>query len=386
MKKIVLVLIVFVFFNSCSKNDTLQFGTIKGKVKISPELGINNYTPYLVSVWLETSQIVAITDSAGNYSLLNIPEGTYNIKAQDYLNEYNLIEGKISNITVNGGETVTASDIILTPVNNNVNNFYFNNLEITDSTGYSQYLYPYQDLVVSSSNIKLTGYAKKNYNYYLDTVVSIQINENDIIKVNTSKGWFSQDIILNTSKNDIKVWIGEDENNSNNSSLFETTLVYLNNIQSVNVELNWESDYYSISAGDFDIHLINNNTNDSCWYNNTNPDWGIEDFSYDDPVLYDYTNAYGNSYGSEQLRIYSAANGAYTLKVYYFSNHQSGSTKVTPYISLYLNNSYQTFYAPEAMSVGDTWTVTVINVPFEKSAISINKIEHLSTNYLPKKK
>ncbi len=385
MKRIIFLFSILIVFYSCNKEEIIPIGAIEGKVRLDPEIDINNYVPYLATVWLEGTNITAQTDSSGNYKLVNVPKGDYNIKAQDYICDYwscEYIEGKVFNVKVKGGETKDAPTITMTWYSGQSDyNAYLYNLKLQDENN-SYSFNSYEEVVIHSNNVSVTGYARYTNNSYIDTLISIQVNDGDIQQTNSSKGWFTHDLTLTETKNEIEVWIGE---NQETSHLYSSAFIYVGEIQRVQINLDWSSDSYDVSAGDFDIHLINNNTNDSCWYNNPNPDWGIQDMDYDNPYLYDDINMYGYSYAEESLYINSTAEGSYTLNVHYFSNREDPLALVTPSVTLYLNSAYYNYTAPGAMSVGDYWTVTVFNSPFDNKMTTESKISYLSPAKLPKK-
>jgi len=151
---------------------------------------------------------------------------------------------------------------------------------------------------------------------------------------------------------------------------------YLPDNKFLEIELAWNT--YNIGngdAGDFDIHLINLQNGDSCWYGNERPDWGIENEYFDDPDYYDHPNSNNSDHALESMDIDRAAVGTYLLKVFYFSNFSGNSQPIRPEVEIEIGSNTYMLQSPNEMSVGDIWIVAEINV----TNGAINKInQHIN--------
>ncbi len=148
----------------------------------------------------------------------------------------------------------------------------------------------------------------------------------------SDKGLAVFEIYLDDGKNEIEIWVGE---KSNPTQAKTADLYYKKDQTLVQIDLLWDT--YNNGhgdAGDFDLVLINNETADSVYYKNKNPDWGIPGAEFDNPFLYDYTNPNGYFSGKESIKILAAARGSYTIKVNYFSNYGNPQAFVKPRVRL----------------------------------------------------
>jgi hypothetical protein len=107
---------------------------------------------------------------------------------------------------------------------------------------------------------------------------------------------------------------------------------------------------------DVDLHLVNP-SGGVCYYSNQNPDWGVTDIKCDDPVLdvdcIDQCTV-------EHITLNKLENGAYTVKVHYYSDHNLGPT--SPSVTVWLQGASYSF-GPQTLADGDTWDVCTINWP-----------------------
>ncbi len=388
MKKVIFSFILFVLIFSCDKNTYNYEGTtgsIKGKVVFDPSY--QGYPQELEGalVKIPGSSASAYTDEEGEYILFSIPPGTYKLTA--FSDRYNYIYGEIENVVVSNGITTNATNIALSTMSSNDDFYYIYDLDIIDSLGYHHY-FSSGGTIIPSKSIEIQGRVVRspmNYNG-IDTTVSITLNNTKFAVLTNEKGIFRKSLILPQIENSISVWIGDtNQPNPQQGYFYDAKVYYLKSNIEFNIDLDWNSNNSGGGdAGDFDVHLISHQENDSCWYKNTRPDWGIKDFTYDDPRLRDDVNSYGRSYGSEDMDTDYASSGSYTVKVYYFSNESDSTKKIRPGVRIWLNNNYDYYTAPFDMSVGERWVVAEVNIP-TGIVNMINRIEKVPLNKVEQK-
>lgn len=384
MKILLTLLLSLALLMSCENQSTHSedTGSIEGKVVFAEGIYKTKSSGEPVvyaQVRIAGTSAYAYTDSAGKYLIYGLPEGIYDIDA--YFYGYDLyVSGKLRNIVVHAGSRTQAPDIILSSRDNV--RYTLKNLSIQNDEGQRWY-FDASEKLSDSKQVTVSGILRKNSpNYsYPDTSITLKLNSKSY-ELTTSKGWFSKAVALAEGENSFKIWLGHGAEPA--TVLAETKLYYLTSINKVKIRLNWNS--YGGDAGDFDIHLTNELTHDVCWYNNPNPDWGLPAVDYDDPWLEDEINSYGNSYGYEYLKMNSAANGAYTLKVVYFANHTEPDKKIKPEVQVTLKGDHtQTYVAPTDMSVGDEWTVCSFQFPLT-TAKALNLIGKADVQNMPPKR
>ncbi len=377
-----LLLVVFILPYGCTEEyitNESNMGNIKGRVVDQYQTGIQLESIY---IRIPGTSVYTAADSSGNFLLMNLPKGTYNLLIYSY--SYN-IEKNINNVSVSSGNTTVVPDILL-DLSYSTNPFFLQSLYIRFPSSYELFLAMNDTSVVDLDDAggdSLLIRGRLSYDYYQyqigDTALTVEY-DSDLYYIETSKRNFNLRIPVKEGFCQIRVWEGHSAQ-PNNASFISTILV--TEIILTRIRLNWNTSYGN-SAGDFDIHLINNELNDSCWYMNTNPDWGIIGLEEDNPDLYDYTNEYGSSYCYEDLYISYTPDGTYRLKVVYFSNVFNENIQVTPTVSLYIDGIYNYYTAPSAMSVGQVWTVLEFNIP-SKTITPINTIGGpVSTGFIRK--
>jgi hypothetical protein len=376
MRNLIFIGLIFVVLTGCQKETikSPEIGNISGRVVIDPTVTDAPTSLAGIEVRIIKTNITAYTDTAGEYLFLNIPEGTYSLEAI-YADKY--LYGHLDGVEVISGGTRKVSDLLLVSLLNQLS-FDVYPVILIDSTNNEQTLSTRENLVIGK-NFEIQGTVYLRYggytNYYTDTTISMTVNKQPPIIFNTEKGWFSSNISLSEGKNSLQFSLGSSENPE---YIIDPYIIYSSNsMNSVNIDLNWSS---SLSgggdAGDFDLHLINNQNGDSCWYRNPNPDWGYPGVTFDDPSLQRDRNNYGSSSGSEHLKIISATVGSYTIRVYYYSNHGNPLKTIQPTVNLRLkDNSTIYLTAPAAMKVGDMWTVSQFSFPDGNSLQSVNTIQ-----------
>jgi hypothetical protein len=129
---------------------------------------------------------------------------------------------------------------------------------------------------------------------------------------------------------------------------------------------------------DWDIYFVNIANNDTCYWRNRNPDWGLKGDDADDPAF--TGNTYQRMIGlDDQLYTYyksdcvealNLPNGTYRVMVRYFDG-PSDSATATPMLNIGLGRSILTnglvnFYAispDRAMAPGETWLAGTVSFP-----------------------
>jgi hypothetical protein len=377
MKYFIFTGLIVMILTGCEK-ETIKSpdtGNITGRVVFDSTVTDAPTSLAGVEVRIIKTNITAYTDTAGEYLFLNIPEGTYSLEAVDTRDYF---YGRLDGVEVISGGTRKLPDLKLGIDYLNVPPISISSLILVDSSGNSYDLY-YNNYPVRGKNFKIQGiiriYSPQFQTNYPDTTISMKLNEQPRKTLNTAKGWFSADVILSEGENNFQFWLGTADNPDYTAGPYQVYSV--NSINKVSIQLNWSS--YSSGggdAGDFDLHLIDNQTGDSCWYKNPNPDWGYPGATFDDPYLNRDENQNGSSSGSEYLNIYSAPSGSYTIRVYYYTNHSDPLKIIQPTISMQLkDNSTIYLTAPTAMKVGDMWTVSQFSFPDGNILQSVNTIQ-----------
>jgi TolB protein len=126
----------------------------------------------------------------------------------------------------------------------------------------------------------------------------------------------------------------------------------------VKVVMSWNT-----NGTDVDLHLTSSNAGDSeCYYNNKNPNWGDPNSTLDDPVL-DIDNTSG--YGPETIIVPQPKPGQYTVRVVYYSDHDSENA-IPSFVTVktYENGVYKGTYNRTLSDTGDTWeSIYTFNIP-----------------------
>ena len=378
-----LLLAVFILPYGCTEEyitNHSNLGNIRGRVVTKDHTGFIPLEGMYVQI--PGTSVNLKTDSSGNFLMINLPAGIYNLKVYSY--NYGLTKN-INNISVSPGNTTIVPDIILDLINS-TNPTFLQALYMIRPTSSDLFLSMNDTSVVDFDDIggdSLLLRGKLNYDYYHyqvgDTALTLEY-DSDLYYIETSKRIFDLHVPVKEKFCQIRIWEGH--STQPNSAQFISTILVIERISTL-IRLDWSTSYGS-SAGDFDIHLIYNEFQDSCWYKNPNPDWGIIGLEEDDPYLDDWTNSNGYYYANEDLFIDYTPDGTYILKIVYFSNVFNENIQVTPEINLYIDGMYYSYTAPSAMSVGEVWTVLEFNIP-SNTVIPINTIEGPSSTRFSKK-
>jgi len=131
--------------------------------------------------------------------------------------------------------------------------------------------------------------------------------------------------------------------------------------QTVHIETIWDT-----AGTDLDVHLVSDTESGSffqkpfdCYFDNTNPDWGEQGNTLDDPAI-DIDDVDG--YGPEYVSLQQPLDGhVYHVYVHYYDDHGMGSSTAT--VRIYLNGQLR-FEGIQALAgTGDGWDVATISWP-----------------------
>jgi hypothetical protein len=352
-------LILFFLLGSCTEEkiiNSTNLGNIKGRVMSKKD---SVYSPEAsVTVEISGVSVQARTDSAGNFILLNLPEGIYNLTVNHLWIE------RVDSISVQAGKTTTINDIVYElPQDVNIPDLLYAVYFRLANTN-AVYLYMNDTCTidikdVSGDSLELFGLMQGYISTTQDTQITI-CYDSVFYYTSTFKGIFKEYLEVQEGLCKLKIWPGHSESMP---ETFFTTTVNVINAAPTTLSIDW-STTGNQGAGDFDIHLINKVLNDSCWYKNPHPDWGIQNYNTDDPVLGDYSNSTGSTNGYEELNFFDTPDGSYHINVVYYSNVHDENILVTPIIYMGIDGRIKLDRrAPAAMSVGDIWNVADFTMP-----------------------
>jgi hypothetical protein len=363
-------ILIFLVISCTEENITNQsnLGNISGRVGYEDPTGFIPLENAIVRI--PGASVEVLTDSAGNFLILNLPAGNYNLMITTYG-----FQTKYCTVSVSAGKTTKAPDIIFTSSSSTYPNYL--RWVYLRFQGYSSIYLNMNDTslvdVDKISGDSLTIIAELDEDFYhisyQDIPLTVQFNS-DLYYTETLKGRLLLRLPAIQNFSEIKIWQGHSP--QPNGTEFIST-IFITDIIDFQIYLNWSTNYNS-SAGDCDIHLINMQAQDSCWYKNPHPDWGFPYLESDNPRLYDDTNFYGNYSGNEYLYLDYAPDGLYILKIIYFSNNFNPNQNITADVTLRLDDNYTYYDAPADLSVGQVWTVLKIEIP-SKTITLINTID-----------
>jgi hypothetical protein len=369
IKYLFLVTYAAILLFGCIEQQTVNpeptTGHIEGYVYFKTIIGQEPINDIIVEI--AGTSFWARTDSAGHYRIFNLPEGEYTLKIRLWDNSISFSK----KIKVVVGEKSLIDNIVLGD-DYNYGEFFIFHLRIANYYNWINHNdTAYYDIsLLESDSAVITGSLILNYytTAAFDTLLTMEIG-NKTYFTESKKGRFSFKIPVEPGANIIRIWQGHSQ--TTQDFVFKSTL-YLLDIIPVTVDLSWNTEYEH-NAGDFDIHLIQKETGDSCWYKNPKPDWGIEKSYFDNPTLYDEKNESNYNNGYERLFMRHAPDGNYLLKIVYFNNLTEPKNKIMPQVGFTIDGEYNTYSAPAEMSVGQVWTVLEFNAP-ERTINLINTI------------
>jgi hypothetical protein len=370
LKYLALFTYILLAFTGCIEQQVVEsdpnLGHLRGKVIFIPDTNPNYYLYNYVEV--SGTSYWSRLDSSGKYNILNLPEGEYTVGTRFRSNNGPVFISQKASVVA--GKTTDVKDIIVNYTNGQIGgqflswvsikglnrNYYLTN---NDTVLIDNKLYGPDSIIVKG--------LLRNY-YFSDT--SLTIEKAGVIKyVETQKGIFSLKLKIGEGINTVRIWEGHSETPP--TDLFISHFYYVD-ITPTKIDIHWSTEI-DRDAGDFDIHLIQKQINDSCWYQNKNPDWGIKNVSSDNPYLGDYMNEQGYNTGNESITFEHTPNGDYVLKVVYYDNASEPTRTIKPTIDLRFEKNSYTYSAPAEMSVGQVWTVLEFNAP-DRTVNLINTI------------
>lgn len=110
---------------------------------------------------------------------------------------------------------------------------------------------------------------------------------------------------------------------------------------------------WNTSGTDVDLHMTDSNGGLECYYSRKNPDWGDAGVTTDNPQL-DIDNTSG--YGPETIVIPNPKPGSYTVRVVYYSDHNS-DTAIPSFVTIkvYEYGLIKGTFTNTLGDTGDTW-------------------------------
>ncbi|MBD3276219.1 MAG: hypothetical protein GF372_12960 [Candidatus Marinimicrobia bacterium] len=356
------------------------FGGIQGKLVIDNKAPEWIFDFNDISVFIQGTSLYAVPDSNGNFMILNLPAGVYDLQINEILtSQYGLwteVLKSVKNTTVKAGEMTDVGDIHFVYPGYTDEEFYITLLDTSNGGTYR--LNDSESVLVHSENMFIRG-ELPHYRTFGDTLFSVSVDD-EVTVVSTQKSFFYYPLTLNAGLTSLEIWMGDIPRPAED---YVHSEIYFNKHNTdTDIVLRWSSGDSQIPAGDFDLYLINTTIQDTCWYNNPNPDWGLEDVFWDDPRLnWDNTNQDLNSYALEQISLDNPAEGTYKIKVQYFDNPVDPAAEITPEIELHIGDESYRYISPQSMTRGDLWEVLEIVVDFN-GAYTINEMNIFSS--LPK--
>ncbi len=347
------MILCLVFISGCGEDDT---GAISGAIVTEDEELKEVMKRGGIMVYIPGTSYMAVTDENGEYTISDLPPGTYTVRTS-----YPYPEGtELTDMEVKAGKTTAAPDLELSSLTS-YSSTYWNLSSVYFYEGTRRMGDTYLMTGESSEKIGLTGYL---YSYidgeenYLDQTctLTVSINDGDPVKVPIRKNQFSYNIdalMLDTGENTIVVMATDNEGTTREAEL---SLYYYDAATGLVVTLEWDK------AGDMDLHLIGPDGTDCC-YANKHPDWGVADDKQDDP-LYVYDEQYGYNV-QETIILPKPPDGNYLVKVHFFGYEYEPSRResIRPWVEIILNGEDYRFNARRSMQEGDEWQVTSFTLP-----------------------
>ncbi len=347
------MILCLVFISGCGEDDT---GAISGAIVTEDEELKEVMKRGGIMVYIPGTSYMAVTDENGEYTISDLPPGTYTVRTS-----YPYPEGtELTDMEVKAGKTTAAPDLELSSLTS-YSSTYWNLSSVYFYEGTRRMGDTYLMTGESSEKMGLTGYL---YSYidgeenYLDQTctLTVSINDGDPVIVPIRKNYFSYNIdalMLDTGENTIVVMATDNEGTTREAEL---TLYYYDAATGLVVTLEWDK------AGDMDLHLIGPDGTDCC-YANKHPDWGVTDDKQDDP-LYVYDEQYGYNV-QETIILAKPPDGNYLVKVHFFGYEYEPSRResIRPSVEIILNGEDYRFNARRSMQEGDEWQVTSFTLP-----------------------
>ncbi len=376
-KSYLILLVSFIFFLSGCKEKTIEKilyeneeGSITGIIKPTEEI-LKNYPIGYFNVSLDLyGKTLTILDNNGKFTIQNVSEGVYTLYIR--IGNYNAIK-KVENIKIEPHQKVDLGEITISSYDgNNTNNSDFNvsvNYSFIPESNsfnnyYNLYYLPNTNTITSlTDSINLNGFFYRGYNSngnykIMDSSVTMYYNGVISYHHTNRKGNLNLKVKLLKGNNRIAFWPGNTDTVSTPPRVYSIYKKSRNN--NVQISLYWSTANGTIGAGDADLYLVNLTTNDTCYFGNSNPDWGIIGRTIDNPRLSDNQNSANYYSSTEYLQIDETPAGKYKILVNYFSNPNS-LKQINVDAQLVINNQ-NTYYKLTNLNVGDWKEVTTFTI------------------------
>lgn len=365
----------------------LQGGTIQGRVIDWHDIGVPEF-----GLHIPGTNFSAITDSAGRYTIFNVPAGDYTLTT-DFGNQKVIVN-------VTDGRTVIVPDIKLVafefPINPYfLDQFYFVHL---DSAHLNQ-----KDNVYFDKQVMFVGIAADSVAIEFQVIVAG--NGNPVAKTTTifqnrtriyeavpPKGRVRTGTIVLNNADTLDFYVaGElvqeiiiyppDSNIIPRLSLSVAPAKITGWIDGTNKPffvLGWDTLFPSYSDSDnidWDLYLVNNALQDTCGWWNRMPDWGIKGNSDDDPV-FDGDQVLPRDpprdtlYVPDFIQCPAMAPGLYSIYIRY-NGGPKDSIQAKPSLSIELgsrNNNTEIMHfiqctSAQPLKKGETWFAGTLEFP-----------------------
>ncbi len=141
---------------------------------------------------------------------------------------------------------------------------------------------------------------------------------------------------------------------------------------------------WDVNNTDVDLHLVDSNGGSECMYNNKTPNWGDPGTAEDDPAL-DIDNTTG--YGPETMILRRPKAGSYTVRVVYYSDHNSEQDIATiATVKIYKDGEFVQQFSRSMINNGNeksSWDVYTYTFSESRSrkALDTAATASLPTNY-----
>ena len=356
-----LIVISIILLAGCSEEITSNpgnVGNMQGSVFARVDTGLiplENVEADLMG----TGQVI-MSNSAGQFFFSNIPPGTFDLNCT-----WSGMSLVVKDVKVVAGLTAIVPEVVYDRPHWNTS--MFKPVEVVyelgvDHQGLTAHDINFIDLgKTGMDSVTIQAFLKPEFYLpeYRDTSISI-LMDSDVIYTASDKGMVYNRFPQKNGLVDFALWQGNSMEPTDGS--FQCELYILQRIDT-EIVLHWENSRGDMSAGDLDILLVNNNSNDTCWFRNPEPDWGIVGKADDNPVLDDEANVLGLPAASEELKMNWTPEGDYTLLVKYHSNPSNPLSVIRPDVSITIGGTLTDHQSPVWLNAGDVWTVLSFTSP-----------------------
>jgi hypothetical protein len=386
---------------------SLTTGSIKGKIVSRDSISTGG-----ILVVLQGTNFMATTDSAGNYLFCQVPEGKYRLGIWDIW--YGEVI-PIDSAAIISGDTVTISDFVIKQgMSYYLDNKYLKSTLQIDSVeifGDTGSLLGDMSLDYYTESPVAFVTADSAYFYFIVTRLDAGsytqhgVAESTIVSRNgsiiyagrPSKGRVTTGKCSLTGADTFKIYVDGDSiksfivsdpaNLKNNyihiftgdvnltpKPLFAKAL-YVENAGTVesasylryyaffgNSCYEIMPDNSQVEVVDWDIYLVNDTLNDTCYWGNPRPEWGSALTTDDNPFFYGDGKAGNYGWYPDEITSHNLPAGRYSVYLKFYESHPDGIT-ATPTLNIALANHYtnsmlEKFYqlkSPRPMRKGEVW-------------------------------